>query len=66
MAKSTINKETESVKKTQTKNTENTELEGLKKTEQYLINLFKARFSFIYIQTWEELRVLELINKIAI
>ena len=65
MAKSTINKETESVKKTQTKNTENTELEGLKKTEQYLINLFKARFSFIYIQTWEELRVLELINKIA-
>lgn len=71
MAKSTINKETESVKKTQTKktenteNTEDTELEGLKKTEQYLINLFKARFSFIYIQTWEELRVLELINKIA-
>lgn len=40
-------------------------LEGIKKTEQYLTNLFKARFSFIYIPTWEEIRVIELITKIA-
>ena len=41
------------------------ELEGIKKTEQYLTNLFKARFSFVYIPTWEEIRVIELITKIA-
>ncbi|MCM1264969.1 MAG: AAA family ATPase [Candidatus Gastranaerophilales bacterium] len=41
------------------------ELEGIKKTEQYLTNLFKARFSFVYIPTWEEIRVVELITKIA-
>ena len=40
-------------------------LEGIKKTEQYLTNLFKARFSFVYIPTWEEIRVIELITKIA-
>ena len=40
-------------------------LEGIKKTEQYLTNLFKARFSFIYISTWEETRIIELISKIA-
>lgn len=40
-------------------------LEGIKKTEQYLTNLFKARFSFVYIPTWEEIRVIELISKIA-
>ncbi len=40
-------------------------VEGIKKTEQYLTNLFKARFSFIYIPTWEELRVIELITQIA-
>ena len=40
-------------------------LEGIKKTEQYLISLFKARFSFIYIPTWEEVRVEGLITKIA-
>ncbi len=42
-----------------------TRLEGLKKTERHLSNLFKARFSFIYISTWEELRIVELITKIA-
>ena len=41
------------------------QLEGVKKTEQYLTNLFKARFSFIYIPTWEEIRIVELITKIA-
>jgi len=40
-------------------------LEGIKKTEQYLTNLFKARFPFVYIPTWEEIRVIELITKIA-
>ena len=40
-------------------------LEGLKKTEQHLTNLFKARFSFVYIPTWEEIRIIDLITKIA-
>lgn len=40
-------------------------LEGLKKTEQHLTNLFKARFPFIYIPTWEEIRIVDLITKIA-
>jgi len=41
------------------------QLEGVKKTEQYLTNLFRARFSFVYIPTWEEIRIVELITKIA-
>lgn len=41
------------------------ELEGIKKTEQHLTNLFRARFPFVYIPTWEEIRVVELITKIA-
>lgn len=40
-------------------------LEGVKKTEQHLTNLFKARFGFVYIPTWEEIRIVELITKIA-
>lgn len=40
-------------------------LEGIKKTEQHLTNLFKARFSFIYIPTWEEVRIIDSITKIA-
>ena len=40
-------------------------LEGLKKTEQHLTNLFKARFCFVYIPTWEEIRIVDLITKIA-
>lgn len=40
-------------------------LEGLKKTEQHLTNLFKARFSFVYIPTWDEIRIVDLITKIA-
>lgn len=40
-------------------------LEGLKKTEQHLTNLFKAWFSFVYIPTWEEIRIIDLITKIA-
>lgn len=41
------------------------QLEGIKKTEQYLTNLFRARFPFVYIPTWEEIRIVELITKIA-
>ncbi|MBQ8458833.1 AAA family ATPase [bacterium] len=37
----------------------------MKKTEQYLTNLFRARFPFVYIPTWEEIRIVELIVKIA-
>lgn len=40
-------------------------LEGLKKTEQHFTNLFKARFSVIYIPTWEEIRIVEAITRIA-
>lgn len=41
------------------------QLEGMRKTEQYLTNLFRARFPFVYIPTWEEIRIVELIVKIA-
>lgn len=40
-------------------------LEGRKKTEQQLINFFRARFPFIYIPTWEESRVIDIITDIA-
>ncbi len=40
-------------------------LEGIKKTEEYLTTLFRARFPFIYISTYEETRVVQLISKIA-
>ncbi len=42
-----------------------TELQGTKKTKKHLANLFKARFSFIYVQTWEEIRICNLIEDIA-
>lgn len=38
---------------------------GTEKTKQYLANLFKAHFTFIYIPTWEESRICELIEYIA-
>ena len=40
-------------------------LEGIKKTEEYLTTLFRARFPFIYISTYEETRVVQLISKFA-
>lgn len=43
----------------------NEQLEGIQKTEQYITNLFRAKFPFIYIPTWEEIRIVELITKIA-
>lgn len=33
--------------------------------ERLMANLFKARFPFLYISTWEEDRVLSLIRSIA-
>jgi len=41
------------------------QLDGVTKTEQYLTNLFKAKFPFVYIPTWEETRIVDLITKIA-
>lgn len=38
---------------------------NLAKTKEYITNLLKARFPFIYISTWEEGRVTELIQEIA-
>ncbi len=35
------------------------------KFEEYLANLFKARFPFTYIQTWEEDRIVEIVQNIA-
>lgn len=40
-------------------------MEGTKKTEQHLANLFKARFPIIYIETWEENRIIDMISKIC-
>lgn len=40
-------------------------MEGIKETEQKLANLFKARFPIIYIESWEENRVVDTIQKIA-
>ena len=34
------------------------ETQGTEKTKQYLANLFKAHFTFIYIPTWEEMQTL--------
>ncbi|UZQ49583.1 AAA family ATPase [Clostridium kluyveri] len=42
------------------KNESNTE-----KTKKYLANLFKARFPYVYISTWEEERAIEVISSIA-
>ncbi len=41
------------------------ELEASNKTKQYLTNLFRARFPFIYIATWEEIRIIQMIIDIA-
>lgn len=38
---------------------------GIKETEQHLANLFKARFPIIYIESWEENRVIDAIQRIA-
>ena len=34
-------------------------------TKQHLANLFKARFPMIYMESWEENRIINLINEIA-
>lgn len=40
-------------------------MQSTKETQNYLANLFKARFPIVYIQTWEENRVLNTIEEIA-
>lgn len=35
------------------------------RTKKYLANLFKARFPYVYISTWEEERVISVINSVA-
>lgn len=35
------------------------------KTKKHLANLFRARFPYLYIQTWEENRILSLIREVA-
>ncbi len=40
-------------------------LTGTEKTKQHLTNLFRARFPFVYIATWEEIRIIEMILDIA-
>lgn len=45
--------------------TTDTILQGREKTKQYLTNLFRAKFPFVYIATWEEIRIIEMISEIA-
>lgn len=40
-------------------------MQGIQKTKQLLTNLFKARFPILYVQTWEERRVIELVDEIV-
>lgn len=41
------------------------EVRGLERTKQHVANLLKARFPFIYISTWEENRVVDIIEELA-
>ena len=40
-------------------------MQSTDETKKYIANLFKARFPIVYIQTWEENRVLDTIEEIA-
>ena len=40
-------------------------MEGTQRTEQHIANLLKAKFPIIYIESWEENRVVDTINKIC-
>ena len=40
-------------------------MEGIQRTKHHITNLFKARFPIMYIQTWEENRVVDMIREIA-
>lgn len=40
-------------------------MEGTQKTEQHLANLFRAKFPILYIETWEENRVIDMVKSIA-
>ena len=41
------------------------EVRGLERTKQHVANLLKARFPFIYISTWEENRLVDIIEELA-
>ena len=40
-------------------------MQSIKETEEKLSNLFKARFPIIYVESWEENRVTDTIQRIA-
>lgn len=40
-------------------------MQSTEETKEYIANLFKARFPILYIQTWEENRVINTIKEIA-
>lgn len=40
-------------------------MEGTQKTEQHLANLLKAKFPIIYVESWEENRVIDMITAIC-
>lgn len=40
-------------------------MEGTQKTERHLANLFKAKFPIVYIESWEENRVIDMVNRIC-
>lgn len=40
-------------------------MEGTKRTEQHIANLLKAKFPIIYIESWEENRIVEMISNIC-
>lgn len=40
-------------------------MEGTLRTEQHLANLFKAKFPIVYVETWEENRIIEMVTRIC-
>lgn len=40
-------------------------MQGTKRTEQHIANLLKAKFPIIYIESWEENRIIDLIKDLA-
>ena len=40
-------------------------MEGTQRTEQHLANLFRAKFPIVYIESWEENRIIDLIKDLA-
>ena len=40
-------------------------MDGTQKTEQHLANLFKAKFPIVYVETWEENRIIDMVTRIC-